>query len=203
MATFTKLSDKLHGFYGSLTLNNNEYKQKRHTMGTWIAVITVIFLVGTIMGLRPSVTENRLDRLRTLARTHGLHPKLTQTPDWLSLDGDPTRNGKGMIAQYGVLNPDIQLTPCDYQIIDGKWRPFTGNHPANFALDKHAVDLPPSIARYVKGMSFKANFACIYWQENIAMNVKGNTAKLETTENDLILLETTLKKYIQMVRSYK
>lgn len=172
-------------------------------MGIWIAIITVIFLVGTIMGLRPSAKENRLDKLRTLARKLELNPKIVQTPDWISLDDDPTRNGKGMIAQYGVVNSDVQLTPCDYQIIEGKWRPFTGNHPANFALDNRPIDLSPSIVPYVKGLSFKANFACIYWQENIAMNVNSNSDKLETTENDLILLKAKLIEYMNVVKTFK
>lgn len=165
--------------------------------GLIITLIIILFIVGTIMGLRPSAKENRLDRLRTTARKLELHPKLIPAPDWIT--GNAGERGKGMVAQYGVVIPDVQLMPCEYQIIDGKWRPLTQHYPANFGLDNMPVDFPPSIAPYVKGLIFKANFAGIYWQENIGLN----SDKLETTENDLILLKTKLEEYMQLIKNYK
>lgn len=168
-------------------------------MGTWITVIIILFIVGSIMGLKPSARESRLDRLRMTARRLELHPKLVQTPDWITLTCDPQQKGKGMIAQYGVIIENGSLSPCDYQIIDGHWRPYTGNHSANFALDNQPLDLPNSIKSTVRGLSFKANFACIYWQETVGI---GHHA-LETTENDLILLKSQLQHYANLVQNGK
>lgn len=171
-------------------------------MGIWITIIIIIFIVGSIMGLKPSARESRLDKLRMTARKLGLQPKIVACPNWLSANGDPTQKGKGMIAQYGIILDHATLTPCDYQIIDGHWRPYTGNHPANFALDNFSVknqplELPTSIAPFVKGMSFKANFACIYWLENISIGKQ----TLETTENDLIQLKTYLQQSAHLVQN--
>lgn len=169
--------------------------------GLIITIIIIIFIVGSIMGLKPSARDTRLDRLRMTARKIGLQPKLVACPNWISRD-EATNNGKGMIAQYGIIIDHATLTPCDYQIIDGHWRPYTGNHPANFALDNFSVknqplELPPSITPFVKGMSFKANFACIYWLENIGIGKQ----TLETTENDLIQLKTYLQQSAHLVQN--
>lgn len=165
-------------------------------MGTWIAIATVVFIVGSIMGLKPSARETMRDNLRMAARRVGLQPKLVPCPDWIV--GDTGERGKGMIAQYGLVIDNAKMMPCDYQIIDGKWRPFTGHYPANFSLDNQAIDLPPSIANTVKGLSCKANFICIYWQENSQLGIK---SQLETTEKDLILLKSQLQAYAKLVQN--
>lgn len=164
--------------------------------GLIITIIIIIFIVGSIMGLKPSARDTRLDSLRMTARKVGLQPKIVPTPDWISIDNDLTQKGKGMIAQYGLVIDGASMVPCDYQIIDGQWRPYTAHHPANFALDNQPIDLPPSIAPSVKGMSFKANFVCLYWQENIGLGKQ----TLETTENDLILLKNQLQHYASRVQ---
>ncbi|MFW2177967.1 MULTISPECIES: hypothetical protein [unclassified Moraxella] len=165
-------------------------------MGTWITLIIILFIVGSVMGLKPSAKETRLDRLRTTARKLGLNPKLVPCPNWITPNDDPLNKGKGMIAQYGVLIEHASLPACDYQLIDGLLRPYTDNNPANFTLDNQPLELPNSIAPFVKGLSFKANFACIYWQENIGLGKE----RLETTENDLILLKSQLQQYAQRIQ---
>lgn len=170
-------------------------------MGTWITVLIVIFILGSIMGLKPSARDTRLDRLRMAARKVGLQPKIIACPSWLSANGDPTQKGQGMIAQYGIIIDDAAMKPCDYQLIDGQLRPCTDNYPANFALDQQPLELPPSIARTTQGLSFKANFACIYWQETVGINTRHDNLALETTENDLILLKTQLQHYAHLVQN--
>ncbi len=153
------------------------------------------------MGLKPSARETRLDNLRTAARKIGLQPKIVACPSWISVDGDPTQKGKGMIAQYGLIIEDGSMKPCDYQLIDGLLRPCTDNYPANFALDQQPLNLPASIKATVQGLSFKANFACIYWQETVGINHGIGNHALETTENDLILLKTQLQHYANLVQN--
>lgn len=165
-------------------------------MGVWITVFIAVFIVGSIMGLKPSAREGRLDNLRMQARKIDLQPKLVACPDWIK--GNQAQKGKGMIPQYGLVIDEASMTPCDYQIIDGQWRPYTGNYPANFALDKQPINLPDSIAPYAKGLSCKANFICLYWQENMAM---GDPRHLETTQNDLITLKSQLQQLARLVQN--
>lgn len=162
----------------------------------WISIFIVLFILGSIMGLKPSSRERFLDNLRMMARRLELNPKLIATPNWLI--GNSGEKGHGMIAQYGLIMNDIKLPACDFQIIDGQWRPYTGNHPANFALDKVPVELPDTIESTVQGMSAKANFICIYWKENSSM---GNPANLENSEKDLTLLKTQLQHFAQLLQN--
>ncbi|WP_019518816.1 hypothetical protein [Faucicola boevrei] len=167
-------------------------------MATWIIIGTILFIVGGIMGLKPSAKETRLDNLRMTARKVGLMPKLVACPAWLT--GKTGERGKGMIAQYGLILEDGTLPPCDFQIIDGEWRPMTDNFAANFALDKKVVDFGENITPTVQGLSCKANFICVYWYENGNM---GNPAILENTEKDLILLKNTLQNLADLVQNSK
>ena len=58
----------------------------------------------------------------------GVQPKLVACPDWIIGD-DTGERGKGMMAQYGVVIEDAKMRPCDYQVIEGKWRPLPGIIP--------------------------------------------------------------------------
>lgn len=169
--------------------------------GLTVTIVIILFIIGSIMGLKPNAKETRLDNLRNLARKLGLNPKLVPCPDWISPTDDPLNKGKGMIAQYGIILDTTTMRPCDYQIIDGTWRPYTANYPANFALDNQPTylpeGLPKSIAPFVKALSAKANFICIYWQENIAL---GDKSALETTEKDLIDLKSYLHKSAERIQ---
>lgn len=165
-------------------------------MGLWIGIAIFLFVLGSLMALKPSAKDMRLDRLRMTARKIGLEPKLVPCPDWIM--GESGEKGKGMIAQYGLIIPDGEIIPCQYQIIDGKWRPYTERYHPNFTLDKMPVDFPPSITPNILGLSFKANFACIYWKENIGITGEN---KLETTENDLIQLKTQLHRLAVLVQN--
>lgn len=169
-------------------------------MGTWITVAIVLFVAGSVMGLKPNARERFLDELRMAARRLGLQSKLVACPSWLVGKGGnvATDKGKGMIAQYGLVIEGGTMQPCDYQIIDGEWRPYTGNHPANFALDKRPVGLPPSITTGAQGLSAKANFICLYWHENIEL---GRPANLENREKDLITLKTQLQQLANLVQN--
>ncbi len=52
-------------------------------MGLWIAVAIVLFVLGSMMALKPSGIDQRLDKLRMTARRLGLNPKLVACPDWV------------------------------------------------------------------------------------------------------------------------
>ncbi len=166
-------------------------------MGVWIGLAVVLFVVGSIMALKPNSKDMQLDKLRMTARKLGLTPKLVACPDWII--GQYGEKGKGMIAEYGLILPNAKLPPCEYQVIDGKWRPYTENYTANFALDNEIINLPESIKATVKGLSLKANFICLYWQENIDIISKNNS---EQSENILNQLKLHLQEYANKVQNY-
>ena len=55
-----------------------------HT-GIWVAVIIVVFVLGSIFGLRVSPREKALGLMREKARKMGLHPRLVAAPDWTKI----------------------------------------------------------------------------------------------------------------------
>ena len=48
--------------------------------GIWVAVIIIIFVMGSIFGLRVSPREKALGIMRDKARKMGLHPRLVVAP---------------------------------------------------------------------------------------------------------------------------
>lgn len=80
---------------------NNQNKQLVRVtilMGTWIAIGIGIFIIGSIMGLKPSARETMRDNLRMAARRLDIQPRLVACPNWIM--GEGGERGKGMIAQY-------------------------------------------------------------------------------------------------------
>ena len=53
-------------------------------MGIWIAIAIGVFIVGSIMGLKPSARETMRDNLRMAARRVGVQPNWSHAPIGLS-----------------------------------------------------------------------------------------------------------------------
>ena len=138
-------------------------------MGIWIAVAIVLFVLGSMMALKPSGIDIRLDTLRMTARKLGLNPKLIACPDWIA--GKDGEFGRGMIGQYGLVLDDVKLPLSRYQVIDGQWRPVVSSNldsfdqSAKFLLDKVPLELPSSIAPHVKALATQANSIVLYWED--------------------------------------
>ena len=49
-------------------------------LGLWVAIIIVVFVLGSIFGLRVSPREKALGLMRDKARKIGLHPRLVPAP---------------------------------------------------------------------------------------------------------------------------
>ncbi|GAA0310566.1 hypothetical protein [Psychrobacter aestuarii] len=170
-------------------------------MGMWIGILIVLFVLGSMMALKPSGIDQRLDKLRMTARRLQLNPKLIACPDWVrGKDGEYAR---GMMGQYGLVLEGIKLPHARYQAVDGQWR--ADHHqdvPADFTLDKAPIDLPPTIAPFAKGLLIKANSIVLYWEDiayvRPASNPSYNTSAIEP---DLIALKEQLQTWaMQMQR---
>lgn len=197
-------------------------------MGMWIAILIVLFVLGSMMALKPSGIDQRLDKLRMTARRLQLNPKLVTCPDWIK--GKDNEYGRGMMGQYCLILEDTNLPFIRYQVIDGQWRPdssfvdtttddnklivptairanqshaHTAVKKTNFTLDKMPLDLPISIAPYVKGLLTKANSIVIYWEDIAYVRPATNpTYQQKLIESDLLLLKQKLEEWaLQMQKS--
>ncbi|MGE6360929.1 hypothetical protein [Psychrobacter glacincola] len=190
-------------------------------MGTFIGVIIVLFVLGSMMALKPNGIDQRLDKLRMTARRLQLNPKLVSCPDWIK--GKDNEYGRGMLGQYCLVLDDVQLPHTRYQVIDGQWRPdssfvdtskddvkltipsaIRANNSANntiikktnFSLDKTSLDLPVSIEPFVKGLLTKANSIVIYWEDIAYVRPSSNpTYQQKLIEADLLVLKKQLEQW--------
>ena len=197
-------------------------------MGMWIAIVIVLFVLGSMMALKPSAIDQRLDKLRMTARRLQLNPKLVNCPDWIK--GKDNEYGRGMMGQYCLILEDINLPFTRYQVIDGQWRPDssfvdttnddnklivptamrsnqsnadTTVKKINVSLDQMPLDLPVSIGPYVKGLLTKANSIVIYWEDIAYVRPATNpTYQQKLIESDLLLLKQKLEAWaLQMQNS--
>ena len=190
-------------------------------MGMWIAIAIVLFVLGSMMALKPNGIDQRLDKLRMTARRLQLNPKLIGCPDWIK--GKDNEYGRGMMGQYCLVLEDTQLPYTRYQVIDGQWRPDSNfidtttddnklivptairanqsnTHTAikkpNVSLDKMPLDLPVSIEPYVKGLLTKANSIVIYWEDIAYVRPATNPAyQQKLIESDLLALKEKLEEW--------
>lgn len=190
-------------------------------MGILIGVIIVLFVLGSMMALKPNGIDQRLDKLRMTARRLQLNPKLVTCPDWIK--GRDNEYGRGMIGQYCLVLEDTQLPHTRYQVINGQWRPDSsfvdtskdttplsipsalrpnqGNtsptvKKTSFTLDKTPLDLPVSIEPFVKGLLTKANSIIIYWEDIAYVRPSTNPAyQQKAIEKDLLVLKENLEKW--------
>ncbi|WP_227514227.1 hypothetical protein [Psychrobacter urativorans] len=180
-------------------------------MGIWIAVAIVLFVFGSMMALKPSGIDQRLDRLRMTARRLELNPKLVACPDWIK--GKDNEYGRGMLGQYGLVLDNVQMPHTRYKAIDGQWRPDSGvadstsgsggHVSTSFNLDKVALALPPTIEPFVKALLIKANSIVIYWEDIAYVRPATNPAyKSFEIEADLLILKAQLEQWaLQMQAS--
>lgn len=190
-------------------------------MGTLIGVIIVLFVLGSMMALKPSGIDQRLDKLRMTARRLQLNPKLVTCPGWVK--GKDNEYGRGMMGQYCLVLEDMKLPHTRYQVIDGQWRPDrsfvdtkkddvkltipsvtrpsqsnsnTAVKKIDFSLDKVPLDLPVSIEPFVKGLWTKANSIVIYWEDIAYVRPSTNpTYQQKLIEEDLLALKEKLEQW--------
>ena len=184
-------------------------------MGMLIGVIIVLFVLGSMMALKPSGIDQRLDKLRMTARRLQLNPKLVTCPDWVK--GRDNEYGRGMIGQYGLVLDNVKLPLTRYQVLDGQWRPASNASSsdnnssdnkslpvqANFSLDKEPLALPASIEPFVKALLVRSNSIVIYWEDIAYVRPATNPAyQQQTIESDLLIMKENLEKWaLQMQKS--
>ena len=123
--------------------------------GIWITVFIVLFVLGSIFGLRVSPREKALGLMREKARKMALHPRLVAAPDWTKIPM-ATENRASMVAYYSVLIPDARLPLMRARVEDQKLKLVQGDEKFN--------DLPIAL-KGIYAIDMQANCVGLYWDE--------------------------------------
>ena len=123
--------------------------------GIWVAVAIIIFVMGSIFGLRVSPREKALGLMREKARKMGLHPRLVVAPDWTKIP-KATESRASMVAYYSVLIADARLPLMRALVTDQKLNVLHG--------DEKFQSLPIAL-KGIYAIDMQANCVGIYWDE--------------------------------------
>ena len=123
--------------------------------GIWVAVAIIIFVMGSIFGLRVSPREKALGLMREKARKMGLHPRLVVAPDWTKIP-KATESRASMVAYYSVLIADARLPLMRALVKDQKLELLHG--------DEKFQCLPIAL-KGIYAIDMQANCVGIYWDE--------------------------------------
>ena len=123
--------------------------------GIWVAVAIIIFVMGSIFGLRVSPREKALGLMREKARKMGLHPRLVVAPDWTKIP-KATESRASMVAYYSVLIADARLPLMRALVKDQKLELLHG--------DDKFQDLPIAL-KGIYAIDMQANCVGLYWDE--------------------------------------
>lgn len=124
--------------------------------GIWVAVIIIIFVMGSIFGLRVSPREKALGIMRDKARKMGLHPRLVVAPDWTKIP-KATESRASMVAYYSVLMPEARLPLMRARVVDNKFEIVQG--------DEKFKDFPIAL-KGIYAIDMQANCVGLYWDEH-------------------------------------
>ncbi|PPB86865.1 hypothetical protein [Acinetobacter soli] len=124
-------------------------------LGLWVAIIIVVFVLGSIFGLRVSPREKALGLMRDKARKIGLHPRLVPAPEWTKIP-IASENRASMVAYYSVLIPEARLALMRARVVDNQLNVVAGdtkfNHSTIALKGIYAIDM-------------QANCVGVYWDE--------------------------------------
>ncbi len=123
--------------------------------GIWITVFIVVFVLGSIFGLRVNPREKALGIMRDKARKMSLHPRLVAAPEWTKIPMASEKHAS-MVAYYSVLIPDARLPLMRARVVDQKLELVYG--------DDKFKDLPVAL-KGIYAIDMQANCVGIFWDE--------------------------------------
>ena len=124
-------------------------------IGIWIAVLVVVFVMGSIFGLRVSPREKALGLIREKARKIGLHPRLVAAPDWTKIPM-ATENRASMVAYYSILLPNARLPLMRARVVEKQLEVVYG--------DEKFQGLDVAL-KGIYAIDMQANCVGLYWEE--------------------------------------
>ena len=123
--------------------------------GLWITILIVVFILGSIFGLRVSPREKALGIMRDKARKMGLHPRLVAAPDWTKVP-KATESRASMVAYYSVIIPEGRLLLMRALAEEQKLKVVQGDQKFN--------DFPIAL-KGIYAIDMQSNCVGLYWNE--------------------------------------
>jgi hypothetical protein len=123
--------------------------------GIWVVGFIIVFVLGSILGLRVSPREKALGIMREKARKMGLHPRLVAAPDWTKIPMASSSRAS-MVAYYSILIPDARLPLMRARVEEQKLKLVQGDDKFN--------DLPIAL-KGIYAIDMQANCVGLYWEE--------------------------------------
>ena len=123
--------------------------------GIWVAVIIVLFVLGSVFGLKVSQQKKALGLKREKVRKMGLHPRLVVAPEWTHVPM-ATEKRASMVAHYSVLIPDARLALMRARVEEQKLKLIQGDEKFN--------DFPIAL-KGIYAIDMQANYVGLYWDE--------------------------------------
>ena len=123
--------------------------------GIWVIGFIIVFVLGSILGLRVSPREKALGIMREKARKMGLHPRLVAAPDWTKIPMASSSRAS-MVAYYSILIPDARLPLMRARVEEQKLKLVQGDDKFN--------DLPIAL-KGIYAIDMQANCVGLYWEE--------------------------------------
>ena len=123
--------------------------------GIWVVGFIIVFVLGSILGLRVSPREKALGIMREKARKMGLHPRLVAAPDWTKIPMASSSRAS-MVAYYSILIPDARLPLMRARVEDQKLKLVQGDDKFNGF---------PIALKGIYAIDMQANCVGLYWEE--------------------------------------
>ena len=123
--------------------------------GLWVTMIIVVFVLGSIFGLRVSPREKALGLMRDNARKMGLHPRLVPAPEWTGIP-KASENRASMVAYYSILVPEGRFALMRALVVDGQLKVIEGDQKFNDS---------PIALKGIYAIDMQANCVGLYWDE--------------------------------------
>ena len=123
--------------------------------GIWVVGFIIVFVLGSILGLRVSPREKALGIMREKARKMGLHPRLVAAPDWTKIPMASSSRAS-MVAYYSILIPDARLPLMRARVEEQKLKLVQGDDKFN--------DFPIAL-KGIYAIDMQANCVGLYWEE--------------------------------------
>ncbi|TCB51859.1 ammonium transporter [Acinetobacter sp. ANC 4779] len=123
--------------------------------GIWVVGFIIVFVLGSILGLRVSPREKALGIMREKARKMGLHPRLVAAPDWTKIPMASSSRAS-MVAYYSILIPEARLSLMRARVEEQKLKLVQGDDKFN--------DLPIAL-KGIYAIDMQANCVGLYWEE--------------------------------------
>ena len=121
----------------------------------WVVGLIVIFVLGSIFGLKVSPREKALGMLRDSARKMNLHPRLVPAPDWTKIP-KASETRASVVAYYSILVPEGKFPLLRAVVEDQKLNVTTGDTK----FDGQTLAL-----KGIYAIDMQANCVGVYWDE--------------------------------------